>query len=155
MRDYALCGARFSGSSWQTTTKQRHVSVPRDQTTTCPKCLKLIAEQQVSEPAQVTVVINDSPTEAHTHRQTRKLQRVYYGGTLQRMRNVSSQEPSHARGNLDGDDGHMNSSLPKFAAKTWGREGFVMEAKPAGMKWCAEHKEWEHIRIQKTTCTLP
>ena len=23
-----------------------------------------------------------------------------------------------------------------------------MEAKPAGMKWCAEHKQWEHIRIE-------
>jgi hypothetical protein len=57
MRDYALCGARFSGSSW--TTKQRHVCAGKDETPTCPKCLKLIAEQ-VSEPAQALAAAIDA-----------------------------------------------------------------------------------------------
>ncbi len=58
MRDYALCGARFSGSSW--TTKQKHVSADKDETPTCEKCRKLIAEQQVSEPAQALAAAMDA-----------------------------------------------------------------------------------------------
>jgi hypothetical protein len=104
MRDYALCGARFSGSSW--TTKQRHVSVDKDETPTCPKCLKLIAEQQVSEPAQVTVVINDSPTEAHTgqHENCKECMRRHIPTDAQREQS----ELFNACGNLDGDDGDGN-----------------------------------------------
>lgn len=56
MQSYALCGRKLSGSSW--TTKERHITLGLNEPLTCEKCIELEKQK-----AQVTVVINDSPTE--------------------------------------------------------------------------------------------